>query len=605
MVAFALALAFAVSVYSVTVPITFDSYSLNAVYLPRVNGSLTETGYWNASFTDTPWSTRSQGTEGAGLGYHYASYNSSLDPPSVSYGFYGTGIQFFGYWGYLGEGKMTAGGSGETTLYIDSDGYTGVQNIALEGRSDQRPMKRAQPTLLCHVKDLPVGFYTVTLRVTSGTVSFTHSVIDVDFGATQPEIDLVRQNPEVRSPIVENALGESVRNDAFGNWSGTSWSVIPQRRVIGTSAINDSVVIDLGTGNYWMRLKGGRGYSGSYFRYSISPPPTMLLKQSDDLRTFAPWEVYNVSLLATTLDPGQRYNLTLTNLNNNGWDYGVEQLNNAASWFEIASLELWRKDIVPPPSKGLPIGVIVGSVVGGVFATIVGVAGVWWCVWGRWRRHGTISPAEGFEVDESPGAVSTPFVTSSFTTESGQPSYFPSRVPPMRDARGKRVSMSSGPGGEMSMSLVSEAVSSQKLRQLGNQPLSPDRRYSSDSSGTNLTRLTGATVGQSNLGISSGMSNPFGGDRPTFQGLDAGPIQSPMEVPPSYDPEWEPRARVESTARQSTATLMSSSAFVEEPQVLCKSDASPEGVELSKPNAEVDEGQGHGSSAAERASPTP
>ncbi|BEJ13931.1 hypothetical protein CspHIS471_0311050 [Cutaneotrichosporon sp. HIS471] len=590
MVALALALAFAVSVYGVTVPITLDSYSLNAVYAPRINGSLTETGYWNASFADVSWSTYTRGTPGVGRGYHFATYNSSLVPPSVYYEFYGTGIEFFGYWGYLGQGKTTTGGRGNIALSIKADNYSGAQNIPFGGRSTQGTMNTAQPESLGSITDLPVGLYTVSLMVTGGTVSFTHIVMDVDFGATQREMDVVSQNPTVLYPIVQNERGELVRNNAFGNWSGTRWNVVPERGTIVTDAQTDSVVIDLGKGNYWMNLKGGRGSYGSYFRYSISPDPAMLDKPSGDRRTYTPWEVNNASLLATALDPDLNYNLTLENLKNNGMDYGFQGLNDAAQRFEIDHLELWSKNRVPPPSKGLPIGVIVGSVVGGVFATIIGIAGVWWCVWGRRRRrHGTISPAEGFEVDESPGAVSTPFVTSSFTTESGQSSYFPSQtsgssqVPLMRDARGKRVSMQSGPGGDMSMSLVSEPVSSQKLRQLRNQQLSPERRYSSDSSGTNLTQLTGVT-----LGLSSRMSNPFSGDRPTFQGLDAGPIQSPLEVPPSYDPEWEPRARVESAARQSTATSMSSSAFVEGPQVLSKSDASPEEVPPSVPKALVD-----------------
>jgi hypothetical protein len=72
----------------------------------------------------------------------------------------------------------------------------------------------------------------------------------------------------------------------------------------------------------------------------------MLYNKDDTRRGYSPWEVANVSLLATTLDPNVRYTLTLENLNNNGWDTGIQELNDGANQFEIGSLELWNKDAV-------------------------------------------------------------------------------------------------------------------------------------------------------------------------------------------------------------------------------------------------------------------
>lgn len=157
-------------------------------------------------------------------------------------------------------------------------------------------------------------------------------------------MEVARQNPVFRSPVKDNELGELVRNDDFGNWTGSGWTVVPESRVLGTNIQNDSVLIDLGTGNYWMNLKGSVGTYGSVFRYALSPSPAMLYDNADTRRTYTPWEVSNVSLLATTLNPDVRYTLSLETLNNNGWDYGVQELNDAANWFDISSIELWNKD---------------------------------------------------------------------------------------------------------------------------------------------------------------------------------------------------------------------------------------------------------------------
>lgn len=180
--AFALALLLAVHLQAATIPITLDSFSLNAFYSPGVNGSLVRTGAWNASFTETSWSTYVRGTPGVGQGYHYASYNETRDPPYVMYDFYGTGIEFFGYWGHLGEGKTMGGGAGASSLFVQAAGYSGAQNIRFKGRTTARTMNTAQPVSLGQVKGLTAGFYTIGLRVTDGTISFTHAVFDADFG---------------------------------------------------------------------------------------------------------------------------------------------------------------------------------------------------------------------------------------------------------------------------------------------------------------------------------------------------------------------------------------------------------------------------------------
>ncbi|GMK56860.1 hypothetical protein CspeluHIS016_0307000 [Cutaneotrichosporon spelunceum] len=590
MVAVALALVLAVPLYAATIPVTLDAYSLSATYWPHISGSLEEAGAWNASFTESSWATYDRGTAGVGQGYYFGTHNSTLDPSYVRFDFYGTGIEFFGYWGYLGQGRTTGGGAGSISLYVEADGYAGPQNLIFSGRSTQRTMDTAHPVSLGLLKNLQAGLYTVYLRVTDGTISFTHAVLDVDFGATQPEMEVVQKHPINRSPVARNEMGELVRNDAFGNWSGTGWAVIPERVIMGTASHSDSVLIDLGTGNYWMNLKGGRGAYG--FRYALSPSPVMLYNKSNERRTYTHWQVSNASLLATTLDPTVRYTLSLENLNSNGWDLGGQVLNEAATWFEIGSLELWSKNGVPLGSRGIPMGAIVGIAVGGVFVLIAKVSAIWWFVRGRRHcRRGALSPAEGFEIDGSP-AVTTPFIYFPMMTDSPRSSYFrsfssqSSQVPLVRNVHGKPVSLL--PGRQLSTSPSLGQVAPRKLLQPRNRHLSSNR-LSLDSSGTNLTqpyeRMPSQPTGSGDSALGGQSTHTFmhsahsstnrssrtsyrpDDEGPTFQGIDAGPILSgispPFEVPPSYNPQWLPRTRIDSFSQPPRASPMSGRAFVE------------------------------------------
>ncbi|KLT44743.1 hypothetical protein CC85DRAFT_203243 [Cutaneotrichosporon oleaginosum] len=406
-----LALMLAVPIHGAATSVVLDSYSLNALYRPQVNGSLANTGAWNASFTGSPWSTKLFGAHGEGQGYHFAVYNKTLDPPYVQFDFYGTGIEFFGFWGYVGSGTKVSGGPGSTSIFVSGATYSGPQDIIFSGMSLSRAMDSAQPVSIGIIKDLPAGFYSVGLRVTGGTVSFTHAVIDAEFGATQSTMEVTRRNAVIVSPVKTTDLGELVRNDDFGNWTGAGWTVNADRRVLGTDKLNDSVLIDLGTGNYWMDLKGSRGTFASFFRYEISPAPPMLYERLTTLRAYSPWEVRNVSLLATTLDPAVRYTLSVTNLLNDGFDTGYEGLNKMMNWLELSSLELWNQHAGPSPAKEPPIAAIVGGTLGSVILCVVVGATAWWYMCGRRRRRRTISPEDNFEIDESPVAVSTPYVS--------------------------------------------------------------------------------------------------------------------------------------------------------------------------------------------------
>lgn len=168
-------------VAAVTVPIVLDSYSSQLDYQPdSVNGPA---GTWNASFTGSPWSSRRQGPRepgavGEGVGYHYTTRqpNQTTDP-WVGYTFYGTGIEFFGYFGYLGTGPTDSDEESETELSLSHADHDMVP-VTTRGRMTED----SDPTSLGRYTGLALGNYTVQLRVTNGTASFTHFVVDMEVG---------------------------------------------------------------------------------------------------------------------------------------------------------------------------------------------------------------------------------------------------------------------------------------------------------------------------------------------------------------------------------------------------------------------------------------
>lgn len=174
------ALAILQSVSAISTPVYLDSYSAQLDYQP--DSTKGPDGSWNASFTDSPWSSRVSGQRGGqvglGVGYHYttASPNTTADV-WVGYTFYGTGIEFFGYFGYLGTGATNANEQSSTQLSLSGPDYM-TDNVTATGQMTEG----SAPTSLGKFSDLKLGNYTVQLRVPTGTVSFTHLVVQMEVG---------------------------------------------------------------------------------------------------------------------------------------------------------------------------------------------------------------------------------------------------------------------------------------------------------------------------------------------------------------------------------------------------------------------------------------
>lgn len=177
------AIALVNNVAAVPFNITLDSFACQLDYQPdSANGPI---GSWNASFTQSPWAGRTEqrgGRTGLGIGYHYTTVlpNVTEPPPAwVGYTFYGTGVQFFGHWGNLGDGSVTntTDQSGAVRMSL-SGGPDKLDDITSSGN-----MTGTQVVSLGRFTNLALGNYTVRLIPTAGTVTFIRLIVEMELGA--------------------------------------------------------------------------------------------------------------------------------------------------------------------------------------------------------------------------------------------------------------------------------------------------------------------------------------------------------------------------------------------------------------------------------------
>ncbi|KLT44027.1 hypothetical protein CC85DRAFT_311430 [Cutaneotrichosporon oleaginosum] len=391
------------------------------------------------SFTGNSWLTREE--EGrfkrisSGQGYHWAR-GGGTTPVSVSYTFYGTGVEFFGYYGYLGDGGPA------------TENFTASVGLSLRDGPDTRPDigntgyltgTPGVPVSLGVYADLTLGLYTVTLRPLTGIVSFTHLMVNMKFGGTDDQVTMGRANPKVFKPYLVNPSDSSLSlNPSFGQflgppdgqmgWSGTQ-NDGSQRA--GTKVLQDRIDVHLGVGNGFVTVNGTLNRNHGAFRVALSPAPPRY-PAVVELWGYCPWQVFQSQLYAIGLDPDTEYNLTVTNLHN----YGSESLDY--QWFDVTAITLWK---VPTSAKATadniigeergsegetkaaksspPVGAIVGGVVGGVAA--IGLVGVVaWLLWRRNKRAASHAEPSSY-LEQSQMYAATPFISEE--SEGLNPSY--------------------------------------------------------------------------------------------------------------------------------------------------------------------------------------
>ncbi|BEJ17834.1 hypothetical protein CspHIS471_0701020 [Cutaneotrichosporon sp. HIS471] len=412
-------------------PIIFDSYTPQLLYKPDSTNNTGQGPSWNASFTDISWANREDkrgGKIGVGQGYHWAL--GAVNGPSVSITFYGTGAEFFGYWGYLDNGTVSDGAGGDG-FGMTSLSLTGGPDALQDVPSNGSMSGVGRPISLGKYADLSRGTYTVTMHATGGIISFTHVIIQMDVGGSVSAVTQAVANPSIYDPYIvnsDNSLGlnpkfgrfmgppgGSTVNGTTGSWAGQSSDA---NKRVGSKVAQETVHINLGVGNNFLAINGTVNTNHGLFRVEIDPAPPGRQSQQD-MWASTSWQVLDTVLFATGLDPDTEYSVTLTNVQ--GQDGQASSYN---VWFDLTSLTLWK---VATTSKakatgiigqdpgtsdngkknGPPIGPIVGGVVGGV-AVLVGAGLAAWYFFLRRRK----SSADRLFDAEPVSYMSTPYVAA-------------------------------------------------------------------------------------------------------------------------------------------------------------------------------------------------
>ncbi|BEI86797.1 hypothetical protein CcaverHIS002_0701430 [Cutaneotrichosporon cavernicola] len=403
--------------------ITLDSYAAQLDYRPDSTNRTNAGSSWNASFTGFPWSERVGGIRGGqvgtGVGYHWI--RGDANPNAVvNYEFYGTGIQFYGYFGYLdtgdGSGNASDSDSGSATISIAGKRQANQQDVETTGTLGSKAIS------LGAFKDLPLGRYQATLRPTAGVISFTHLVVNMEVGGRADQVAQALANPHTFHPYVLNADNSLSPDPKFGifkgddggpgGWGGQQSN---DNRRVGTKGFRDSVEISLGVGNSFVAINGTSNINHGMVRVVLDPAPP-----NGDLETnvwaCTTWQVLQTTLFAVGLDPDTEYKLTVSNMQDQG------QQDDKLAWLDITSLTLWK---VPTTAKAkannviggnpgsssssskqsVPLGAIIGAVVGGVvLLAAIGLA-IWF-----FRRKKSQSKSTRAQSYHDQEYDATPFV---------------------------------------------------------------------------------------------------------------------------------------------------------------------------------------------------
>ncbi len=169
-------------------PIHMDAFTSAIKYTPHHPG--VALNVWNATWSETPWSTWVNGTDNVGWGQGFRLVRmDAFAPPNATaasgpkyrcagadcparadFNFYGTAIEFWGFWGEPG-GPEEQGGA----AVLDNWNNTVMQaSGTVNGEYDSGvPVKLGEAKFL-------LGNHTVGLVPLWGNVAFTHMVVYMD-----------------------------------------------------------------------------------------------------------------------------------------------------------------------------------------------------------------------------------------------------------------------------------------------------------------------------------------------------------------------------------------------------------------------------------------
>ncbi|GMK58133.1 hypothetical protein CspeluHIS016_0501650 [Cutaneotrichosporon spelunceum] len=415
-------------------PIVLDAFASGISYTPSSPG--VARNVWNATFTDTPWSTWVNGTDNVGWGEGYRivrmddfaaprAPNSTTTerykcggpdcPARAEFNLYGTGIEFWGYWGAPGSVEEQGGAA-----VLDIWNNTVMQSSgSVNGEYDS-----SVPIKLGEAKAM-LGNHTFALVPLWGTVALTHMVVYMDLAGSPEAIAASESNPTILNLAVPTNTSEphpyAAKNPAVPmvleqNWvpgNAVGWdSTQPNKNYtrMGTWESNARLSLSIAAGYRFLRVNGTSGWNHGTFRVDIFPPPPGRIG-TEYHTTSVSWNTPNTTFYATALDPAQAYDVSFTNLGSIGGD-------STYLWFDVHAFELWPAAQGARVSKRI-IGGAVGGALGFILLLLAAGAGFW-----RWRK-GKKGKSKMTEVDA--GAV--PFFPPSYNEEWGAAAFASSAAP--------------------------------------------------------------------------------------------------------------------------------------------------------------------------------
>ncbi|BEI82312.1 hypothetical protein CcaverHIS002_0301800 [Cutaneotrichosporon cavernicola] len=380
-------------------PIVLDAFASGISYIPNSPG--VARNVWNATFTDTPWTSWVNGTDnvGWGLGYRIvrmdefappsnstASNSTTTErykcagdcPARAEFNFYGTGIEFWGFWGAPGSVQEQGGAA-----VLDIWNNTVMQSSgSVNGEYDSKvPIKLGEAKVM-------LGNHTLALVPQWGNVALTHMVVYMELDGSTEAI----ASSEAHANILNLALPTNTsephpfaeKNPAIPmvleqNWvpgNAVGWdSKQPNKNYtrMGTWESNARLSLSIPKGNRFLRVNGTSGWNHGTFRVDITPPPPGRI-ETEYHYTSVSWNTPNTTFYVAALDPKRSYDVAFTNLGSIGGD-------STYLWFDIHAFELWP---VGPDEGRVSKSVVVGAAVGGSLGFILVLAAAY-ILW-RWRN---------------------------------------------------------------------------------------------------------------------------------------------------------------------------------------------------------------------------
>lgn len=121
------------------------------------------------------------------------------------------------------------------------------------------------------------------------------------------EVQTALANPSILRPYIANKDSSIGVDPSFGEFQGSGWAgqQSNDNQRVGTKEFQDSVRVDLGVGNSFMRVNGTSNSNHGVFGIMIDPAPPGF-DSYKKYWAFTRWQVLQTTLFAIGLDPDKQ-----------------------------------------------------------------------------------------------------------------------------------------------------------------------------------------------------------------------------------------------------------------------------------------------------------